>query len=130
MNLTPTQLIKKAIIKKIPSYFKKFKIPPLNSAEDIESAWDKADEDGFLDDAKNEFREGEVETDGLEVGWSRHCEIKGVAAKIDDFWIGWEYEFGGGRHFCESGNWLYQAYFLDCKEELVTVTKRVFTKKD
>lgn len=130
MQLTPTQLIKKAILQSVPRFYKDFKCPNnLKTAEDIEVAWEYADENDYLQDAKEEFRSGQVEAKGINVGWSRHCEIGPVAAQIDGFWVAWGFEHGGGKHFEESGEWLYDAFFVDCEEKQVTITKRTFTKK-
>ncbi len=129
-ELTPTQLIKKAILKTVPRYFKDFKCPnDLLTPEDIESAWDYADENDYLGDARAEFRSGEFKTK-IQTPYSRHYESRSVAALIDGQWVGWTYWYGGGTHGCpEEVDWMDNAYFLDCKEELVTITQRTFTKK-
>lgn len=128
-QLTPTQLIKKAILKTVPGFFKDFECPnALLTGEDIEAAWEYGEENDYLQDATQEFRSGQVEADGVDVGWSRHCEIKPVAAQIDGVWVCWGFEYGGGRHFEESGNWLYDAFFVECIEEERLVTIRTFKK--
>lgn len=81
-------------------------------------------------DLKNEFREGDVETN-LPCDYSRHYESKSVAAKIPDgSWVGWTYWYGGGKHGePEAIGWMEYAYDLDVIEEEKMVIVRTFTKK-
>lgn len=82
------------------------------------------------DEAINEFREGQVETN-ITPDWSRHYESKSVATKLrDGSWVGWTYWYGGGKH----GNpeeipWMGDAYELDVVEEQKMVTVYNFTRK-
>jgi hypothetical protein len=88
----------------------------------------------FIDDlwdAKNEFRQGEFETD-IKCDYSRHYESKSVAAKLwDGSWVGWTYWYGGGKHGePEAIDWMDEAYFLDCVEEEKLVVVRTFSKAE
>ncbi len=80
-------------------------------------------------DAKNEVREGEVET-GIKCDWSRHYESKSVAARyLDGSWIGWTFWYGGGKHAePEAIDWIEDAYDLNVTEEEKLVTVRTFAK--
>lgn len=130
MQLTPTQLVKKAIVQRINEQNYDDYRQPIETAEQIEAAYDLAVEMDLHWDWENKVREGEVETPEIECEWSRHYESKAVAAKIDDKYVGWTYWYGGGRHGePQAIDWMEDAYFLDCKEEQVTVTQRKFTKK-
>lgn len=104
---------------------------PIN-AKNIDSIWDAAYEDGQNDnmqDAHEEIRGGEVETQ-IDCGWSRHYELKSVAARyLDGSWIGWTYVYGGGKHSNPSEvEWVSDAYDLNCKEQEKVITVREFTK--
>jgi len=82
-----------------------------------------------ISDAASEVREGKVETD-IPCDGSRYFESKSVAACFDGRWIGWTYWYGGGKHAQpETVEWVCEAYFLDCVEEVQTVTVRKFTKQ-
>ncbi len=101
------------------------------TAEFVEEAFARLDEEGDLQDATEEVREGKVET-GLRTDWSRHYESKAVAAQLPDgSWVGWTYWYGGGKHGePESVDWMDQAYDLSCVEEQKLVTVRTFSKAD
>jgi hypothetical protein len=129
MQLTPEQLIKKAIVERINEQNYDDYRQPVDTAEQIEAAYDLAVEKRIHWDFVNEFREGEVETEVTSPS-SRHYESKSVAAKIDGVWVGWTYWYGGGKHGQpEAVEWMEDAYFLDCKEEEKVVMVITFTKK-
>jgi hypothetical protein len=127
--MTPEQKVKWAILKR-RAEFRSEELPLLDS-DDIDAAYEEADEsdDGDLQDARSEVREGEIET-GLRCDSSRHYESKAVAAKMSDgTWVGWTYWYGGGKHGEPEGiDWMGDTYDLDCKEEEKVVTVRTFTK--
>ena len=130
MNLTPTQLIKKAILAKSCQFFEDFK--PINSlatGEEIDAAFQDANDKDVTQDATEEIRSSGIST-GLPAPYSRNYETEINAHLIDDQWVGFVYYFAGGKH-SEPGAipWMEDAFLLDCKEELITVTKRTFTKK-
>tara|TARA_Y100000310_G_scaffold96388_1_gene94157 strand:+ start:70 stop:516 length:447 start_codon:yes stop_codon:yes gene_type:complete len=105
---------------------------PYFEAGDIDQAWDNAFEadldQGWLQEIECEFRGGEALTD-ISSEYSRHYESKSVAANIDNQWVGWTYWYGGGKHGQpEEIEWMCDAYFLTCKEEVKTVTVRTFEK--
>lgn len=101
-----------------------------SNVDDIYEALED-DDDGSLQDAREELREGSVET-GLQTEWSRHYESKAVAAQAPDgTWVGWTYWYGGGKHGDpQSIDWMDQAYNLNCAEEEKLVTVRTFTKAE
>lgn len=76
---------------------------------------------------RGELRYGETETD-ISCDYDRHYESKSVAAQgVDGTWIGWTYWYGGGKHSePEAIEWMEDAYFLTCKEELVV--KKIFKR--
>lgn len=129
-TLTPEQLIKKAIVQQIMKFDRgDYGQQPIETAEQIEAAYDLAVERGLHWDWENEFREGEFETE-IPCASSRHYESKSVATKIGNEYVGWTYWYGGGKFGePEAIDWMEDSYFLDCKEEQVTITQRTFTKK-
>lgn len=124
--MTPEQYIKKAIIQRvlqcipdIPRYYQ----CDLNIPENIEKVYDNLDDEGYIQDARNEFREGQFETD-IPCGFSRHYESTSVGAEIDDVVVGWTYWYGGGKHGePESIDWMDESYFIKCVKEKTIVVK-------
>ncbi len=103
---------------------------PLETSEQVETAYDKLIEADVNLDYEVTFRCGQVETD-IPAPGSRHYESKSVAMKTaDGQWIGWTYWYGGGKHG-EPGAvpWMEDAYLLDVIEEQKTVTVRTFEKR-
>lgn len=98
-------------------------------AEGVDDQFAALSEDWELQDATEEVRPGEVETD-IKCEWSRHYESNSVAAKyLDGSWVGWTYWYGGGKHGePEAIDWIDSAYDLDCVEEEKVVTVRTFTR--
>ncbi len=81
---------------------------------------------GSRQDYEQDFREGEEETN-IPAGFSRYCELKSVAAQMfDGSWVGWTYEYGGGKHFEARNDWYCRSYDLECKEEEKLVLVRTF----
>lgn len=131
MNLTATQLIKKAILARSCLFFKDFKpINSLTTGEEIDAAFEDAEKKDVTQDATEEIRSSGIET-GLPAPFSRNYETEINAHLIDGQYVGFVYYFAGGK-YGEPGAipWMDDAFFLDCKEELVTATKRTFTKKN
>ena len=129
-TLTPEQLIKKAIVKRINEQnyadFWQF----VNTPEEIDAAYDLAVEKRIHWDFVEEIRQSGVETN-LPAPCSRHYEVDIHAVKIDNFWLAFPFYYGGGRHGePEAMPWMEDAFFVDCKEEQVTITQRTFTKKN
>ena len=93
-----------------------------------EEAYDDSANDG-LQDAREEIRGGEAET-GISCGYSRHYELKSVAARyLDGSWVGWTYIYGGGKHAePEAEEWIEYAYDLNVTEEEKLVVVRTFAK--
>lgn len=98
------------------------------TADNVDDLYEAFRDDMY--DLKNEFREGDVETN-LPCDYSRHYESKSVAAKIPDgSWVGWTYWYGGGKYGePEAIGWMEDAYDLDVIEEEKMVMVRTFTKK-
>ncbi len=125
--------IKREIIEKVLSYEKDFTIDfKLDTEDNIEKAYKLIVKEGLHYDCRNEFRESYNEETDIEHDWSRHCEIKSVAKQLNDgSWVGWSYEYGGGKHFeCDPNSWMENAYNLSCKEEEKMVIVREFKKQD
>jgi len=128
-TLTSTQLIKKAIIQLLNDQNYVDYRQPVTTAEEIEAAYDLAVEKRIHWDMQEEVRSGGIETD-LPAPHSRHYEVDIHAQLIDSQWVGYNFFHGGGKHGqAESIDWMEDAFFVDCKEELVTITQRTFTKK-
>jgi hypothetical protein len=125
--MTPIQKIKHLILIHAASFADK-PAPEGLTAENIDEEFDAADEN-YIQDATNEIREGEMETD-VPCDWSRHYESKSVAAQAPDgTWVGWTYWYGGGKHGePEAVEWMEYAYDLSCVEEEKLVVVRTFTK--
>ncbi len=100
------------------------------TAENIDEAYETVlvENDAHWD-FQSEFR-GSGEDTNLPCDWSRHYESKSVARKLSDgSWVGWTYWYGGGKHSDpEAIDWMYEAYFLNVKEEEKLVVVREFTK--
>ncbi len=132
--MTPSQKLKLAILFRAKMFDDSIPLDAAALSVDgalVDRTYDDLEENdgGSLQDARNEIREGQVETK-LETDWSRHFEAKAVAMKTPDgSWIGWTYWFGGGKHAePEAIEWIGEAYDLDCKEEEKTLTVQTFTK--
>jgi hypothetical protein len=128
--MTPEQKIKHIILHQA-AVWREEPIAVEVNAENIDELWDEASEndDGSLQDAKYEVREGQYETN-LPCESSRHYESKSVAAKAPDgSWVGWTYWYGGGKHGePEAVDWMDVAYHLDVTEEEKMVVVRTFKK--
>lgn len=127
--MTPEQKIKHAIINISAEWSEKE--APLVSIDNVDDIYDELVENDEHWDAKNEIREGQVET-RIPCECSRHYESKSVAMQAPDgTWVGWTYWYGGGKHAePDEIDWMDQSYDLDCKERERIVTVRDFTKKD
>lgn len=127
--MTPEQKIKHAVLALVAKWNGTLleEVTEQNVDERYE-ALEESDDDA-RNDALNEIREGEVETD-LACEWSRHYESKSVAAKMPDgSWVGWTYWYGGGKHGePEAIDWMGDAYDLTCVEEEKLVIVRTFSK--
>lgn len=102
----------------------------LETAEAIDAAYDRLNEDDLGREREAEIRGGQFAT-GLPAPYSRNYESKSVAAKLDDgTWVGWTYWYGGGKHAePESIDWISEAYDLDCREEEKLVVVRTFARR-
>jgi hypothetical protein len=119
--MTPIQKIKHLILVRAAD-FSDLPAPEGVTAENIDDLYDEADEDS-IQDARNEVRSGEFETD-LPCDYSRHYESKSVAAQTaNGSWVGWTYWYGGGKHGePEAIEWMDDAYDLAVSvEEKMTV---------
>ena len=128
------QKIKKEILILAASYdnieeIDGIKLVELDDGNVIEELYENYSPDN-IQDARNDYRCGEVETD-ISCDFSRHYESKSVAAKLSDgTWAGWTYWYGGGKHGEPYAiEWISEAYELNCKEEEKVVTIRTFEKK-
>ena len=123
MNMTPEQKLKRHIIEH-SEY--NGEITP----ENVDSTYERLDEDYGLQDAREEVRQSGIETN-IKPPYSRHYESDSVAAQMSDgTWIGWTYWHGGGKHGePEAIDWMNEAYELTVvSEEQVTKIKRTFAK--
>lgn len=92
------------------------------------------DDDGDYDgcdewyDAMYEVRCCGEETNLPSPRYSRHYELEQVAAQCPSGrWVSWTYYYGGGKHGNpEEIDWISDAFYVNCKEEQVMVTKRTF----
>lgn len=125
--MIPIQKIKHLILIRVASWTEQ-PLPENLTAENIDDEYDAADED-YLQDARNEVRAGEAETE-VPCESSRHYETKSVAAQAPDgTWVGWTYWYGGGKHGePEAVEWMEYAYDLSCIEEEKMVVVRTFAK--
>lgn len=128
------QLIKQGIlivVDRWQEYGKEEEILAMNG-DQVDEAYEESecgDDCDYIQDARSEFREGQVETD-IASEYSRHYESNSVAACVNGQWVGWTYWYGGGKHGePEAIDWIEYAYLLDCVEEQKVVTVRNFTKK-
>ena len=102
------------------------------TAENVDALYEKHDEDGGLQDARNEIRCGEHRTEVKDqTPWSRglsYFESHSVAAKAPDgSYVGWTYWYGGGKHAePEAISWMEFAYDLTHTEKQVMVTEHHF----
>lgn len=106
-----------------------FDFGELNTAEQIDEAYNILVEANAHWDYESEFREGDIETN-IPNEYSRHYETKSVAMKTTEGdWIGWTYYYGGGK-YGEPGSidWMSESYDLECFEEEKLVVVRTFKK--
>lgn len=128
--MTPEQKIKHLILNRRAELADES--APVVTAENVDDLYEEAEtnDDGNLQDARNEVRCSGIETN-LGCDWSRHYESKAVAAQAPDgSWVGWTYWYGGGKHGePEAIDWIEDAYDVACVEEQKIVTARTFTKQ-
>lgn len=128
--MTPEQKIKHLILNRRAELADES--APVVTAENVDDLYEEAEtnDDGNLQDARNEVRCSGIET-GLGCDWSRHYESNAVAAQAPDgSWVGWTYWYGGGKHGePEAIDWIEDAYDVACAEEQKMVTVRTFTKQ-
>lgn len=131
--MSPEYKIKKTILLEIqgwledpPEGFEGFQ---LETEQDIKKTWEFLDEHDYIQDARNDFREGQEKTN-IPTQYNRHYELYSVAAQMfDGSWVGWTYWYGGGKHGePEAIDWMEYAYNLDCKEEEKLILVRTFKK--
>ena len=108
-----------------------FKFGPLETAEQIESAYEVLVEADAHWDYESDLRSGDVDTN-VPCPSDRHYESKSVAIQTDEGdWIGWTYWFGGGKYGePQAIEWMSEAYDLLCKEEEKMVVVRTFELKE
>ena len=127
--MTPEQKIKHLVLVKLASF--SGGPAPEATDENIDALYQVAsdNDDGDLQDAREEIRSGGTETK-LECEISRHYESKAVAAQaVDGSWVGWVYWYGGGKHGePQAVDWMDKAYDLTCAEDQKLVTVRTFTR--
>jgi hypothetical protein len=125
--MTPEQKIKHLIL--ALAYEWSGETLPEITVDNIDALYEVTAENGGCDDAQNDVRPGEIET-GLPCEYSRHYEVKAVAARaLDGSWVGWTFWYGGGKHAePEAIRWMDAAYDLTCTEEEKFVTVRTFAK--
>ena len=128
--MTPEQKIKHMIINLLVQWKAISSEKAAVTAENIDEIYQELDELGHVQDARNDIRQGEVETNIPCEDYSRHYEAKSVAAKAPDgSWVGWTYWYGGGKHSNpEEMEWMDSAYNLTCAEKKKVVLVRTFTK--
>lgn len=131
--MTPEQKIKHLILLKAAEWSGS-PIEVEVTADNIDALYDEADEndDGYLQDARNEVRCSGEETDIPDRFISRHYDCNEVAIKAPDgSWVGWTYWYGGGKHGePEAMDWMNESYDLTCHEEEKMVIVRTFVKVD
>ncbi len=89
----------------------------------VDELWNELEEQDYdyICDKRNGFRERGTDTGLGERECSRHYECKEVAHPITglDFWIGWTYWYGGGKHGePESIRWIDDAYLIEVTTEM------------
>jgi hypothetical protein len=119
--MTPEQKIKHAVLLKAAG-FGYFKLDVEITSDNIDEVYESHDDNGSLQDARNEIRYGQVETE-IACQWNRHYESKSVAAEMPDgSWVGWTHWYGGGKHGePEAIDWMDEAYNLTFVEKVITV---------
>jgi hypothetical protein len=72
----------------------------------------------------------ERDTDIPVTEFSRHYEATSVAKQLlNGKWVGYTYWYGGGKHGePQAMPWIEDAYFLDCREEMIV--SKIFTKSE
>jgi len=138
MSLTACDLIRKTILDQLVITIGEYEESgspikgPFDSHEKIEAAITDLDNAGLSDyyyEAESDARHCYTHETPIEPDSCGHYESKSVATEIDGQWVGWTYWYGGGKHGEPSlMEWLGDAYFLDCCEEMRVV--QVFTKID
>ena len=127
--MTPQHKIKWAILE--IAYKWDDKVLPDNLTEElIDELYTDEEYEDSINDAENELRSGQWETNIPESEYSRHYECQSVAAQMSDgSYVGWLYWTGGGKHGePESMDWIEDAYDVDCVEEERVVVVRKFSK--
>lgn len=128
--MTPQQKLKWAILSVV---YRQNDMELPYPSDNIDALWDIIEEDNpdDLQDAKQDIRGGQAETNIDPEEWSRNYELKSVAYQLpDNSWIGWTYFYGGGKHGDpESVEWISTAYNLACHEEEKTIIVQTFEKK-
>lgn len=130
MTMNAQQLVHKAILEKAIHFGH---IEPqrlsLFTPDEIDELYEESLEDGLLQDATNEIRYGEVDTNLSATTHSRHYEIDVKAMKIDGVWVAWDYYYGGGKHGePEAFDWISNARIVDCEEVEVKRTEYIFSE--
>lgn len=131
--MTPTQKIKATILIQAENDRDRANFEDSElTAENVDTLYQDFVASGGHWDYVSDMRCGEVPTPGIGTPYSRHYECEAVAYKMfDGTWVGWTYWHGGGKHG-DPGSipWMEDAYFLDCEEQELRTTHRIFKKSD
>ena len=123
--------LKKLILQTCLDFNESLVLPELNTEEEVNNFYDQDppnDFEDYIQDAEYEVREGEEETK-VEQHCNRNYEVKSVAAKIGNDWVGWNHFYGGGKHGNpEEIEWIDGAYYLTCEEKEVLTIERTWAK--
>ena len=132
MTKLPAPLaLKKFILKQVAESYPDFKLPPLNTEDEIQDFYSDAcsgDFSGHIQDATQDVRSYGLET-SLPAPCSRHYECEVRAIQTDDGWIGYNYWYGGGKFGNEEEiDFISDAYHVSCEEKEVLTIQRTWTK--
>lgn len=121
MKLTAEQYLKRAALNKMADWDEDYR-PKMNSAEEIETSFEDAEEVDDYWDALEDVRSDGQDT-GFKTEYSRNYESKSIAAEVEPgIWVGWTYWYGGGKHGQpEEIEWMEHAYFVNVTTETRTV---------
>lgn len=123
--------LKKFILKQVAKCYPDFKIPPLNTEEEVQSFYEEAcsgEFSGHIQDETQDVRCYGLETD-LPAPHSRHYECEVLALKTDDGWIGYNFWHGGGKYGNEEEiDFISDAYYVSCEEKEVLTIQRTWAK--
>lgn len=129
--MTPQQYIKQEILSVVIQW-KNMDVKIPQTGEEVDKLYNNFVNDDntcdYIQDAKEDVRTGQYETEVDNGDYSRNYENKSVCLKTEDGkYVGWTHWHGGGKHGNPSSiDWISDAYFLECEEKEKLVIVRTF----